>query len=228
MTENLKNGHGKIFAVSGIVAGVMLAAFVSGCTPVGVVAGGAAAVGTAAAQEGGLSQAASDTKIRLYINDAWIRHDGAMFRKLDMTVKEGRVLITGVVQKPQQRVDAVRLAWQAPGVKQVLNEITVSESEGISGYARDTLIVTQVRAKLTFDKNIYSINYSIECVGGVVYLMGVAQSQEELDLAINHARNVSYVQRVVSYVRLKTQPMADYAVPQPQQDNAAGDPVFVQ
>lgn len=198
------------------------------CSPIGVVAGGAATVGVAAAQEGGISQAASDAKIQLYINDAWLRHDGEIFRKLDMTVKEGRVLITGVVQNPQQRVDAVRLAWQAPGVKQVLNEITVAESEGISGFARDTLIATQLRAKLTFDKNVYSINYSIDCVGGVVYLMGVAQSKEELDVVINHARNIAYVQRVVSYVRMKEQAVPDEAVPAEQMDNAAGEPVFVE
>ncbi len=198
------------------------------CSPVGVVAGGAATVGVASAQEGGLSQAASDAKIQLYINDAWIRHDAQMFRKLDMTIKEGRVLLTGVVQKPQQRVDAVRLAWQAPGVKQVLNEITVSESEGVSGYARDTLIGTQLRAKLTFDKDIYSINYSIDCVGGVVYLMGVAQSREELEKVIAHARNIAYVQRVVSYVRLKEEAVPDQAVPEAQVEGAAGEPVFVQ
>ena len=37
---------------------------------------------------------------------------------------------------------------------------------------------------------------------GVVYLMGVAQSPDELERVIEHARNIAYVERVVSYVRL--------------------------
>ncbi len=50
------------------------------------------------------------------------------------------------------------------------------------------------------------MNYSIETVNGVVYLIGVAQSQEELDRVINHARQISYVRRIVSHVRIKGAP----------------------
>lgn len=202
------------------------ASALQGCSPVGVVAGGAATVGVAAAQEGGISRAASDAKIQLYINDAWIRHDPTLFRKLDLTIKEGRVLITGVVQKPEHRVDAVRLAWQAPGVKQVINEITVAESEGIKGFARDTLIASQLRAKITFDKEVSSINYTIDVVGGNVYLMGVAQSNEELERVVNHARNLAYVKKVISYVRVKSQEPVNEAIPKTIQP--AGEPVFIE
>ena len=50
------------------------------------------------------------------------------------------------------------------------------------------------------------VNYSIETINGVIYVMGIAQSQDELDRVVNHARNISGVQRVVSYVRLKDDP----------------------
>jgi osmotically-inducible protein OsmY len=33
--------------------------------------------------------------------------------------------------------------------------------------------------------------------------MGVAQSQAEIDRVIGHAKNISYVRRVVNYVRVK-------------------------
>ena len=45
----------------------------------------------------------------------------------------------------------------------------------------------------------------LAAVGGVVYLMGIAQSQAELDRVTGHARNQSYVRRVVSHVRIKDQ-----------------------
>ena len=52
---------------------------------------------------------------------------------------------------------------------------------------------------MTFDKYIQSINYSIETVHGAVYLMGVAQSQEELDRVIKLARRIKGVSEVISY-----------------------------
>lgn len=211
----------KRFFLSFVLIPVLTLPSITACTPLGLVAGAGATVGLAGVREGGLSQATTDTRIQAYINDAWIRHDPDMFRRLDMTVREGRVLLTGVVPKPEQRVDAVRLAWQAPGVEQVINEVRVQNSEGITGYARDALITSKLKAKLVFDRDIVSVNYTVDTVGGIVYLMGVAQDQTELDRAIAHARNLAYVKEVVSYVRLKTQARVSESVPDESQP--AGD-----
>lgn len=184
------------------LAAILAAGFsVSGC--IGLVAGGAAATGVAAASEGGIPRAATDAAIRLQIHDLWFKHSVDMYRKLDMTVTEGRVLVTGTVTDPDMRVDAIRLVWQANGVKQVINEIRVDNPEGISGYARDTWITGRLRTAITFDRNVQAINYSIDTVGGTVYLMGIAQDEAELQRVIDHARNMSYVKDVVSYVRLR-------------------------
>jgi hypothetical protein len=58
---------------------------------------------------------------------------------------------------------------------------------------------------------VQSINYTVETVGGTVYLMGIGQNQHELDRAINHARTTKYVKNVVSYVRLRGEPAAGVA-----------------
>ncbi len=175
-------------------------AMLSSCA--GIAAGTGVAVGTAAVQEGGVGRAASDALIQTKINDLWFRYDVNMFTKLDLTVNQGRVLITGVVQDPQHRVEAVRLAWKPAGVKQVINEITVTDSEGIVGYAKDSWIGTRLRSALIFDREVESINYSIDVVQGTVFLMGFAQDQQELDRVIDIARNIPNVTRVASYVKL--------------------------
>lgn len=185
------------------VLGLFLGTLASGCTPMGAAVGAGATLGVAAAQEGGIPAATTDAAIRIQINDFWFRHNVDMYRKLSLTIKEGRVLITGVLQDPDMRVDAVRLAWQANGVRQVINEITIENSGGITGYMTDTWITTQLKSKLLIDKRVQSINYSVDTVKGTVYLMGVAQDQKELDRVIDHARNMRYVKNVVSYVRLR-------------------------
>lgn len=171
----------------------------SGCA-LGVAAG--AVAGASAAQEGGISRAVGDAKIQTEINDLWFRSNVDMFRKLDLTVTQGRVLITGVVQDPEHRVEAVRLAWKPKGVSQVINEIAIAESGGIVGAAKDTWIITRLRAAITIDEHITSLNYSIDAVQGTIYLMGVAQNQEELNRVIAHGQTIDGVQRVVSYVKL--------------------------
>lgn len=173
----------------------------SACVPVAIGAG--AAVGVSAAKEGGLRNAATDTSIRLQITDLWLKHDVNMYRRLDMTVKEGRVLITGTVPTPDARVDAIRLAWQADGVREVINEINVDKSSGFTGYATDVWITSQLKSKMLMDKYIQSINYTVDTVNGTIYLMGIAQDQKELDRVINHARSIGRVRNVVSYVRLR-------------------------
>lgn len=179
------------------------------CSPVGVATGAAATTGVAAVREGGISTAVSDLKIQAEINDLWFQYDVTTFAKLDMTVNQGRVLITGVVQDPEDRVEAVRLAWQPKGVKQVINEIQLAEGPGLISFARDSWISTRLRTALTIDKHIQSVNYSIDTVRGIVYLMGVAQNQAELSRVIETARTIPDVKRVVSYVKLAGEPIGE-------------------
>ncbi|MEM6812103.1 MAG: BON domain-containing protein [Pseudomonadota bacterium] len=181
----------------------------SGCTGLGVVTGAAAVTGMAAVSEGGISRAVSDGTIKLKINEAWFSYDVETFTKLKTKVNQGRVLLTGVVQDPQHRVEAVRLVWQVEGVKQVINEIRVAESEGIRGFVTDGYITSRLRTELTFDREVQSINYSIDTVQGITYLMGVAQNQAELNRVIEKARRIPGVKQVVSYVKLVGEPITE-------------------
>jgi len=130
-----------------------------------------------------------------------------LFVETSADVHEGRVLLTGTVSNPQVRLDAVRLAWQADGVRQMINEIQVTNEGGVADFAQDSWITGQLRAKITFDTHVLAINYSIETVNGVIYLMGIAQDPAELDRVIRYARNIKYVKNVISHVRIKGTPI---------------------
>ena len=195
----------KLRASAVVLAAAVSTAALSGCA--GALIGAGAGAGSAAAQERGLEGALSDTKIRAEINDLWLRRDFDMYRKVDLNILEGRVMLTGVVKTDQARAEAVRLTWQAAGVKEVYNEIeVVPDGEGFAGFSRDTWIQEKLNTKLLLDKEIQSINYVIDVVHGVVYVMGIAQSQEELDRVLAYARDISDVQRVVNHVLVKTDP----------------------
>lgn len=182
-----------------------LAGALSGCA--GAVIGAGATAGVAAAEERGLDGAVDDTKIRAEINHYWFQHDVEMYRKVGLTISEGRVLLTGLVPSDAARADAVRLTWQAAGVREVINEIAVRPGgSDVIDDGRDVVISQTLKTRLLFDKEIRNINYTIDVVDGVIYLMGIAQSEGELERVIAHARDISNVKRVVSHVLLKTDP----------------------
>lgn len=182
-----------------------LAAFaLGGCVEAAIGAGATTAV--AASSEKGIGGTIEDTKIRATINSLWMDYNIDVWRQLGLDVSEGRVLLTGKVDKPEDRVEAVRLSWRAEGVKEVINEIKVSGEGDLGNYARDAWISTQLRTNLLLDKQVLSVNYSVDTVDQVVYLMGIARNQKELDVVINYARSLAYVKQVVNYVILRTDP----------------------
>jgi osmotically-inducible protein OsmY len=172
-----------------------------------IIAAGAVGgtAGAASTRSGGLGQTFSDAQISNGVHDAWFDENRNMFDKLDYKVFEGRVMIVGSVQNSGYRDTAIRLAWQVPGVRQVINEIRVEPTGGITGFTKDSWISTQLKTRLLTDGDVQSNNYKFLTNGGVIYLLGVARDQEELTLVLNHARNISYVKDVVSYVRLNGQ-----------------------
>lgn len=143
----------------------------------------------------------SDGAIRDAVRAGWDAA-GDVGRGLDATVTDGRVFLTGRARTADQRVEAVRLAWRADGVQEVVNEIQVDDASGLTDAATDTLITTRLRSRLLLDPDIRSSRYSIETVNQTVYIMGRAGSQGELDRVLAHAREVPRVRRVVNHVRL--------------------------
>jgi osmotically-inducible protein OsmY len=192
-------------SIAMIGAITLLAVQLSGCA--GVLIGAGATAGVAASEERGLEGAVDDLKIRTEINHLWFQHNVDMYSAVTLTINEGRVLLTGTVPTAEARIDAVRLTWQASGVKEVINEIQVNgQSGGFLDYSRDVLISQKLKSRLLFDKEVRNINYTVDVNDAVIYLMGVAQDQTELDRVIAHARDITNVRGVVSHVRLKSDP----------------------
>lgn len=157
-------------------------------------------------QERSLASTAADAGIRAQINQIWLRADKSLFVDLNLQIYERRVLVSGAVLSEDARAEAIRLTWQANGLREVINEIEVTDEGGIGAYARDSAIVTELNARLLGAKNIHSLNYSVEAVNKVVFLLGVAQDQDELEHVLAIAANIPSVRRVANYVLLRTDP----------------------
>ncbi len=171
-----------------------------GCT--GVVVGAGATAGVAAYSDRGIEGAAKDLKIEASILGSYLEKNQMLPIKIGVEVYEGRALLTGIAEDEQMRANAVKLAWTASGIREVLNEIQLVGG-GAVNLAKDSWITAQLKTQITFNKDIMAVNYVVETVNGTVYLIGIAQSQAELDRVLAHAREIDYVQNVISHVRIK-------------------------
>ena len=190
--------------IIGVVLALALPVALGGC-PAAIVAGLGAAGGTgyAANQERGTGGSVDDFQIKTNIQSAWLNTNPLMQRDLNVTVYEGRTLLTGTAADQQFKAQAKEVASRVPGVRVVYDEIEVAPSESAWDSAKDSWISTRVRTELAFTPDVRSVNYTVETANKSVYLIGSARSQAELDIATNAARTTPEVKRVVSYVEVR-------------------------
>jgi osmotically-inducible protein OsmY len=193
-----------VLAILGF-AGLTLAA---GCTPQGVVLGVAAKAVTMASEERGFSTAVDDGAIQLSLNGKYFATDEKAFQNVYVTVREGRVLLSGSVPQANVRVDAVRLAWEVEGVREVLSELTTDNDADLIDYGRDVWLANKMETVMLFDSEVQSINFSIDVVDGTLFIMGIAQDQVERNRVLAHARGLPHVRRIVDYTRLRADPLS--------------------
>ena len=111
-------------------------------------------------------------------------------------------MLTGAVEKPEDAVKAVQMAWQVHGVIEVINELDIRDESSIKDRAKDIASQAQLRGKLITDFDISSLNFSIDVVNGVVYLSGIASSEEEMNRVVAHAQDLRFGTTVVNYIRI--------------------------
>ena len=146
-----------------------------------------------------------DVLIKTVLKNSYFDQSEKIFFNVDVEVSQGRVLLTGTVDNIDLRIEATRIAWGVKGVQTVINEIQISESDSILNFADDLVISTKVYAKLMLDEEVNSLNFNIETVNKVVYIIGISSSSDEKKKAIDLTKEVFGVEEVVEYITIKSE-----------------------
>ncbi len=157
-------------------------------------------------EERSFSNAVGDFNARTDLNARLLAQGPELFTSVATSVIEGRVHLSGTVPTNEDRLTATRLAWGTPNIKEVVNDIEVTNEGDLLDTVRDRWINTQVRARILSDAAIKDINYTINTQNRTIYILGIAQDQAELDRVLAHARSVPEARRVVNYALLKDDP----------------------
>ena len=171
------------------------------CSP--VIVGGATSTSMIMVQERSSKQAAIDILIKAKIEEAMFSNDyDKLFSKVRVLVYESRVLLVGTVVEENIKEKADQISWNTKNVKEVANYITVGKNDLID-YFKDTRISLELRAKMLTDKEVSEVNFSITTENRILYLVGIAQNNKELNKVIEHASNIAGVKKIVNLIKLK-------------------------
>ncbi len=174
--------------------------FLQSCAPlVGTV--GMVSLG-AASKEKGFGTSINDNLIKTKISNLIFKYNKDLIADTKVFVNNGSVLLTGKLNSPNDKIEFTKLAWSIKGVKEVNNEIQITDKTSIKNIARDIASLGEIRARIMSDKSINSINFSIDVVNDKAYISGVASNEFEMNLVKNHASSARFIKEVYNYIIL--------------------------
>jgi osmotically-inducible protein OsmY len=121
---------------------------------------------------------------------------------VNVTVFNNVVLLTGEVTTSSLREQAEAAAHEVPGVSKIYNQITIKGPTSSLTRASDSWITAKIKTQMMAVKDLKPSMIKVVTENGTVYLMGIV-SHEQADTAVDIARQVSGVQKVVKIFQYK-------------------------
>ncbi len=174
-----------------------------GCSPANILATGGGSAMVVAEGERSFGTVVDDATIKVNIAAKFLNAGNNLFVNINTSVLEGRVLLTGLVDNQELRIDAVRLVWEAEGVKEIINEIEIGNRSSIKDYANDLWINTQARGVAAKTIGIKSVTFNFETIKGKIYIAGITTRPDLLEETISALKNIKGVSEIVNYVIIK-------------------------
>lgn len=128
--------------------------------------------------------------------------EGVASHRVDVSTREGVVLLAGTVENLLAKERAVKLAESVKGVRSVVNQIVVEPHFGLT----DTEIRRDVNDALLSDPATESFDIGVGVEDGVVTLSGTVESWTEQELALEVAKRVRGVKDVKDKLYISYKP----------------------
>ena len=149
-----------------------------------------------------------DSTITARVKAALIDHKDINSSDISVKTENKVVTLSGDVTSTEQKSQALSVAKEVKGVSHVNDKLTVhhkssSETATLKGYAGDTAITSEVKAKLLADDIVPSRNVKVETNAGAVYLTGTVASAAQAERAAEIAKAVSGVKSVRNDLSVK-------------------------
>ena len=124
------------------------------------------------------------------------------FLYIQSEVIDGRIFLSGKVDKPEEKIKITKMAWETKGVRSVKNAIEIKGQSNFKSTGKDVLITTQLRTALLFNKLVKSGNYTLETINKNIYIFGIASNIEEKKEVIDEAKKIFDVKEIIPTIYL--------------------------
>ena len=124
------------------------------------------------------------------------------FINVKTKIIDGRIFITGKVDKVEEKLNITKLAWETKGARSVKNDLKIKADFNFKQSAKDLLITSQLRSALIFNKKTKAVNYNIDTYKKKIYVYGIAETADERDEVINEAKEILDVEEVIASILL--------------------------
>lgn len=171
----------------------------------------------------------TDAGITTNVKTKFAVDDTVKAYQINVDTRNGVVTLTGDVDTPEAKVVAVRIVRETEGVRDVIDQIRVTETTATGGFdiddrARqegreaadkageladragaaisDAALTTTIKSKFLVDDMVKGLQIDVDSKAGVVALNGTVSSRAEADRAVMLARNTEGVTHVVDNLRV--------------------------
>ena len=182
---------------------MILFSFIYSCSPSGILATGGGTAMVVAEGDRSLGTVVDDATIKVNISAKFLDAGNNLFININTTVLEGRVLLTGLVNNQEERIEAVRLVWEVEGISEIINEIEIGNRESIKDYANDLWINTQAKGLAAKTIGLRSVGYNFETIKGKIYIAGITSKPDQLEELVNALKTIKGVKEIINYVIIK-------------------------
>ena len=174
----------------------------------------AGCAGTVSKPQAAVDRAVSDASVQADVYVALLEKLGRDGLPIDVSVANGRVMLTGNVGQRSTQELAEEVVLSVPGVKSVDNRVTApsgSAAQTAPGQAadhvdlevQDGILEARVGKNLLAEIGRYTLDLEVEASGGVVSLRGTLPDQERKAIALRAAEGTSGVKKVIDLLRVR-------------------------
>ena len=143
-----------------------------------------------------------DSIMQKSITARLLAKDKKYFISVKSKVLDGKIFLTGKVDKPEEKLQITKLAWEIKGARSVRNDIKIKEQFNFKQSAKDLLITSQLRTAIIVNKNIKATNYQIDTYKKKIYIYGIAITDDEKNEVLKEAREILDVNDVIASIIL--------------------------
>lgn len=161
----------------------------------------------------GLSERVADALLTERVRAKLLAELGTDALGAEIAAEGSRVLLSGAVGERSTQELAEEVAASVSGVRRVDNRIALEPREGGSGPVgraaseaerelRDAALESRVKSALLGELGRWALEIEVEAADGVVSLRGWVPDRERRKLALDAARDVRGVERVIELIRV--------------------------